>query len=81
MLQKEVVPLGTQVQQFGTVQGNFTEIMGPQATSLALSKSIFILSVGSNDLFDYNQTTNSPSPEDYLINLLRTYHDHLQVSF
>jgi phospholipase/lecithinase/hemolysin len=75
---KEVVPLGTQIQQFDTIRRNFSEIMGPEATVSTLSKSIFIVSVGSNDLFDYNQTTNTLSPQDYIINLQQTYHNHLQ---
>ncbi|KAF3440374.1 hypothetical protein FNV43_RR18658 [Rhamnella rubrinervis] len=75
---KEVVPLGTQVQQFGTVQANFTEIMGPEATRLALSKSIFIVSVGGNDLLDYNETTSGLSKLDYMSSLQQTYHSHLR---
>lgn len=80
MLQKEVVPLGEQIRQFGTVQSNFTEIMGPEATRLTLSKSIFLVSVGGNDLFDYNQTTSGLSKEGYVLTLQLSLRNHLEVS-
>lgn len=54
--------------------------MGPEATRLTLSKSIFLVSVGGNDLFDYNQTTSGLSKEDYLLTLQLSLRNHLQVS-
>ncbi|KAH7519849.1 hypothetical protein FEM48_Zijuj08G0080900 [Ziziphus jujuba var. spinosa] len=74
----EVVWLGKQIEQFVTVQQNFTAIMGPEATWKKLSESLFIISVGSNDLFDYNETTSGLSKEGYLLSLNSTYRNHLE---
>ncbi|PRQ47287.1 putative triacylglycerol lipase [Rosa chinensis] len=48
----EVVPLGDQVKQFATVRGNITELIGLAATEIMFSKSLFVISIGSNDLFE-----------------------------
>ncbi|XP_021819542.1 GDSL esterase/lipase At4g16230-like [Prunus avium] len=81
----EVVPLGDQIQQFATVRGNFTELIGPNATDKFLAKSLFIISVGSNDLFDHvelpSNSSTSVDPEDeffYMANLQFTYRKHLE---
>lgn len=80
-MQTKVVPLGNQIQQFALVRGNLTEVIGPEATDSMLSKSFFLISVGSNDLFDYvNHTASSQEPLDVYLNTLQfTYHDHLKV--
>ncbi|PON82693.1 SGNH hydrolase-type esterase domain containing protein [Trema orientale] len=76
---KEVVSLGKQIQQFAIVEGNLTEVMGPEATAAMLSKCLFLLSVGSNDLLDYSQSKSSKLPNDvYMKTLQATYHDHLK---
>ncbi|PKI74444.1 hypothetical protein CRG98_005208 [Punica granatum] len=57
----EVVSMGQQVQQFQLVQGNITEVLGPDAAAHFLCKSLFLISIGSNDIFDhyrYNRDTN-----------------------
>ncbi|XP_062022909.1 GDSL esterase/lipase At5g18430-like [Rosa rugosa] len=48
----EVVSLGNQIQQFAAVRGNFTEMVGFKTTDTVLSKSLFIISIGSNNLFE-----------------------------
>ncbi|KAH0971016.1 hypothetical protein GBA52_023172 [Prunus armeniaca] len=82
----EVVPLEDQIQQFATVRGNLTELIGPEATDKFLAKSLFIISIGSNDLFDHvelpSNSSTSVDPEDeffYMTNLQFTYHNHLEV--
>lgn len=57
-----------------------TELLGEAKTETLLANSIFIISVGSNDLFDYFrydfQNISAPS---LLYSLTFTYANHLQV--
>ncbi|KAL5557442.1 hypothetical protein UlMin_039678 [Ulmus minor] len=80
---KDVVALGKQIEQFEIVHGILTEIIGEKATSRMLANSLFIISVGSNDFFEFNKTstTRNLSIEDYMSTLQSTYHDHLQNLF
>ncbi|XP_027075644.1 GDSL esterase/lipase At4g28780-like [Coffea arabica] len=48
-----VVPLGKQIEQFATVRGNMTELLGEAKTESLLANSLYIISVGSNDLLEY----------------------------
>ncbi|XP_004289056.1 PREDICTED: GDSL esterase/lipase At5g33370-like [Fragaria vesca subsp. vesca] len=48
----EVVSLGNQIQQFEAVRGNISKIVGHNKTDTLLSQSLFIISIGSNDLFE-----------------------------
>lgn len=76
------MPLGDQVKQFATVRGNITELIGPGATDLMFSKSLFVISIGSNDLFDlveFIPNISTSAKVEYLDNLKLTYHNHLKV--
>lgn len=76
------MPLGDQVNQFATVRGNITELIGPGATALMFSKSLFVISIGSNDLFDlveFFPNISTSAKVQYLDNLKLTYHNHLKV--
>ncbi|KAI4381812.1 hypothetical protein MLD38_007850 [Melastoma candidum] len=58
-----VIPMVEQVDQFRLVLKNITNILSPKATSDLLSRALFIISVGSNDLDEYyqsNRTTKIP---------------------
>ncbi|XP_027078758.1 GDSL esterase/lipase At5g33370-like [Coffea arabica] len=49
-----VVPLGKQIEQFATVRGNMTELLGEAKTESLLANSLlYIIRVGSNDLLEY----------------------------
>ncbi|XP_009337117.3 GDSL esterase/lipase At5g55050-like [Pyrus x bretschneideri] len=78
----KVVPLSDQIQQFATVKGNLTEMIGPVATANVLAKSLFIVSIGSNDLFEHvppNSSTLVDHNDDlYITSLQFTYHGHLE---
>lgn len=41
-----------QVEQFGNICDNITQVMGESAKKL-ISGSLIIISIGSNDIFDY----------------------------
>lgn len=73
-----VIPLREQIQQFSTVRDNITALLGPHNTAMMLSQSLFLISVGSNDLFQYQRSTNMPVQE-FLDTLQLTYQNHLQV--
>ncbi|KAH8508136.1 hypothetical protein H0E87_010318 [Populus deltoides] len=79
----KVVPMREQIQQFSTVCGNLTEMLGTEAAADMLSKSLFLISVGGNDLFEYqlNMSQNDPNlPEaqELLRILSSTYQIHLR---
>ncbi|CAN0896472.1 GDSL esterase/lipase At5g41890 [Linum grandiflorum] len=48
-----VVPLKTQIEQFKTVATNLSASLGQTVASTLLAESVFLISVGSNDIFDY----------------------------
>jgi len=75
----KVVSLGEQVQQFATVVLNLIEILGPNVAATKLSQAFFLISVGSNDVFDY-QVYNSSfmSANQFMQNLMPAYYNHLQ---
>lgn len=78
-----MVFLEKQVEQFELVRGNITEILGPAKAANFVSKALFLISVGSNDLFDYahNDTDASVrlSKEEYLSVLQINYYFHIRV--
>ncbi|KAJ8764521.1 hypothetical protein K2173_006261 [Erythroxylum novogranatense] len=78
----KVVSLAEQIQQFSTVHGNISEMLSPNATSRIFSQSLFLISTGSNDMFEFsaatlNRTTNVTASE-FLQSLLSNYTNHLQ---
>ncbi|KAF8012660.1 hypothetical protein BT93_I0728 [Corymbia citriodora subsp. variegata] len=51
-----------QVQQFATVRDNITQLLGQEKSADFVAKSLFLISIGSNDILDhhlYNRTTMS----------------------
>ncbi|XP_056169889.1 GDSL esterase/lipase At4g16230-like [Syzygium oleosum] len=57
----DVITMTQQVQQFATVQGNITQLLGNKSADF-FAHSLFFISIGSNDIFDhhrYNETTMS----------------------
>ncbi|KAK2656898.1 hypothetical protein Ddye_009950 [Dipteronia dyeriana] len=70
--------LGKQIQQFVTVHSNITELRGTEETADMLSNSLFLISAGSNDIFDYLRINGNPSLPDFLTTIHSTYHDHLK---
>ncbi|KAM0011229.1 putative triacylglycerol lipase [Helianthus debilis subsp. tardiflorus] len=67
------------VQQFATVQGNITALLGKSKGDCLLQKSMYIFSVGSNDIMEYSLTyPRIMTPEQFVINLTDTYAIHLK---
>ncbi|EXC35275.1 GDSL esterase/lipase [Morus notabilis] len=75
---KRVISVAEQVQQFAKVRNAYTKLLGNQAED-RLSKSLFLISVGSNDIFEYflyNQT--QIKSENFISTLLYSYEYHLR---
>ncbi|KAL5752384.1 hypothetical protein ACOSP7_022572 [Xanthoceras sorbifolium] len=71
--------LGNQIKLFETVHSNIAELRGPEETATMLSKSLFLISVGSNDIFDYlRYNIGSTSWPEFLTAMQSTYSNHLK---
>lgn len=82
-MQGEVIYLEKQVQQFELVSGNITEILGPANASTFLSKALFLISVGTNDIFDYERNESGVfhlGKEENLAVLQLNYYSYIRVS-
>lgn len=72
-----VVPLSEQINQLSAVRDNLTTVIGSSATDAKLSKSMFFISIGSNDIFGYFMV-NATMPKDQFINILiSAYSNHI----
>ncbi|RDX85750.1 GDSL esterase/lipase [Mucuna pruriens] len=77
----EVVFLEKQVEQFASVRGIMTEILGPGKAATFVSQALFLISVGSNDLFDYARNDSGAihlGAEEYLSLVQFTYYSHIR---
>ncbi|KAL5706369.1 hypothetical protein ACHQM5_024546 [Ranunculus cassubicifolius] len=74
------VTLTEQVKQFNSVRKTIDRLQGENATNRFLSKSIFITSVGSNDIMDFYDSNNSSTlnKQDYVNTLISAYEKHLR---
>ena len=79
--QKNVISLAVQILHFATVQNDLMGTMGQAAMKKFLSKSLFFISIGSNDIFAYYDSNSSLSKQDFMPNLVLTYENHLKVIF
>ncbi|XP_062077230.1 GDSL esterase/lipase At5g55050-like [Humulus lupulus] len=80
---RKVVPFSEQVRQFGTVRKAYKKVLGGVAAEKRLSNSLFLISVGSNDLFEhfiFNYNRSDPKAQQTFINsLLTSYENHLRT--
>ncbi|GMI70545.1 hypothetical protein like AT5G55050 [Hibiscus trionum] len=73
-----VVSMGQQVYQFSMVYNELLAIKSQSETEEFLSKSLFFISVGSNDIMG-NYHSNNPIPkEQFIPNLALVYEKHLR---
>ncbi|KAL4363621.1 hypothetical protein GQ457_04G023170 [Hibiscus cannabinus] len=79
---KRVISLEEQIQQFSTVRSNITNMTGSDAqTDAILLKAFFLISIGSNDMFEYLLNLTVPpsmSTPEFNIALVSTYENHLK---
>ncbi|KAG6651535.1 hypothetical protein CIPAW_06G118700 [Carya illinoinensis] len=76
---QNVIPLTEQIQHFASVRNSLMAAMGPVPTLRFLSKSLFFISIGSNDIFEYYHSNNKLSKERFLANLGFAYENQLKV--
>ncbi|KAK2408738.1 GDSL esterase/lipase [Trifolium repens] len=77
---QEVVFLEKQVEQFAQVRGNITQILGASKAAKFVSKAVFLISTGSNDLFDFGKNDSNIhfGVEEYFSILQLNYFSHLR---
>lgn len=75
-----VIPLGKQIEQFATVCDNITKAIGQAKAQHLLQNAFYLLSVGSNDLFDYKQYGSNLTGSDFIDYLDSIFASHLEVT-
>ncbi|KAF7829020.1 GDSL esterase/lipase [Senna tora] len=76
----KVIAMGEQIQQFASVQGNISEYLNDTAEA-RVKNSLFLFSVGSNDIFEFfaaNPSANDTQIQLFLNTLITTYETHLE---
>ncbi|CAL5197431.1 unnamed protein product [Lathyrus oleraceus] len=77
---QEVVFLEKQVQQFAVVRESINKLLGESKASNFVSKAVFLISTGSNDLFDFasNKSDIHFGVEEYFSILQLNYFSHIR---
>ncbi|PKI63754.1 hypothetical protein CRG98_015875 [Punica granatum] len=75
---RNVVTLSEQVKQFLTVHKTLKLVLGQEYAKSFLSKSLFFISIGSNDIFGYFQSKSTISKADFIYSLGCAYETHLK---
>lgn len=73
--------MGKQIQQFATVQSNLTAAIGSDETEKLLSKSLFLISTGGNDILGHFPLNGGLTKEEFIKNLSDAYDNHLKARF
>ncbi|KAL6633806.1 hypothetical protein ACP70R_026477 [Stipagrostis hirtigluma subsp. patula] len=79
-----IIPLSKQVEQFTTVQRTISARIGSGAADTALSRSLFLVSTGGNDLFAFFTRNSTPSDADkrmFVDNLVSLYQNHVKALY
>ncbi|CAI0407887.1 unnamed protein product [Linum tenue] len=80
---KMVVPLSEQVQQLGSISSRLASFKGAETAADYLATSVFIISIGSNDMFHYDHDNSSSSSsstkEQFISQVTATYQKHLRT--
>ncbi|CAO2835933.1 unnamed protein product [Amaranthus hypochondriacus] len=80
---KQSLTLNKQVTYFGTVQATMMQQMGQMEAQKLLSKSVFAIVIGSNDIFGYFGSSSSSqmkkgSPQQYVDSMVLAFRGHLK---
>ncbi|CAI9272262.1 unnamed protein product [Lactuca saligna] len=67
-----VIFMDEQIQQFATVQGNITTLLGASKGQLLIQNSMYIICVGSNDIMNY-VLYHPTTPEVFIANITATF--------
>ncbi|KAK7360277.1 hypothetical protein VNO77_02260 [Canavalia gladiata] len=63
----DVVPMEDQIQQFTTIHGNMSQYVNESNAKAIINKSLFLVSVGSNDLFEFFYFNASKHPNNFTL--------------
>ncbi|XP_008813060.1 GDSL esterase/lipase At5g55050-like [Phoenix dactylifera] len=78
----KVISMAVQIQYFAMVSGIITKLMGPVGASDFLSRCLFLISTGSNDMFEYSFAKRSSRDDAmFLAGLTSTYKEHLKALY
>jgi len=75
----EVIPMSLQLEYFATVVEHMYKSSGSRRTANFLSKSIFFISTGSNDMFEYSSSRGNDT--EFLLGLVASYKYHLNALY
>ncbi|KAJ6829822.1 GDSL esterase/lipase-like [Iris pallida] len=70
-----------QIQYFATIRSNITMQVSTEKATLLISKSIFLISAGGNDIFAFftqNKAPNESQVKQFIDTLVSAYTDHLK---
>nr|GMC93357.1 GDSL esterase/lipase At5g33370-like [Ipomoea batatas] len=73
-----VIPLGKQIKQFASVCDDITKAIGKAKAQHLLQNAFYLLSVGSNDLFDYKKYGSNLTAPDFIDHLGGFLASHLE---
>ncbi|KAE8659444.1 signal recognition particle 43 kDa protein [Hibiscus syriacus] len=77
---KNVVPMGEQLYQFSIVYNDLLAFKGPSETEKFLAKSLFFISIGSNDILGNYYSSNPIPKEQFIPNLGLVYEKFLRIA-
>ncbi|PKA55666.1 GDSL esterase/lipase [Apostasia shenzhenica] len=77
------ISMSTQIKNFNAHRSNMTARIGKGAAARLLSRSLFFISTGSNDLFAFSNKNNSPNVTEKAIQLIADmaskYTEHIEA--
>ncbi|KAF5189149.1 GDSL esterase/lipase [Thalictrum thalictroides] len=76
-----VIPMAEQIQHFTKIREMIIDARGQESTDTFLSRSLFFLSVGSNDIFEYFGGNGTASDQSFITFLKITYELHLRMLY
>lgn len=77
-----IIPMSKQVEQFAAVQCNISAHMSKEAADSVLSRSLFLISTGGNDIFAFfsrNSTPTDAQKQLFIANLVSLYKNHAKA--
>ncbi|CAN1276264.1 GDSL esterase/lipase At5g55050 [Linum perenne] len=75
---KNVVPLSEQTQQLSFVYNKILSVRKLKGTRDLFSKSLFFISIGSNDLFEHYHSKSKQPTDKFIASLVQAYGNHLR---
>uniref|UniRef100_A0A803QC22 GDSL esterase/lipase n=1 Tax=Cannabis sativa TaxID=3483 RepID=A0A803QC22_CANSA len=78
---RQSIPLTKQVQYYSIVHDKLVQQLGPTSAEQHLSKSLFSIVIGSNDLFGYfgsSKLRNRTTPQEYVEEMIVTIKEQLK---